>query len=402
MKILMLTPYLPYPDSSGGQIRTQNLLKHLRNEHEITLFSLIKNKEKKYVPILEKKFCKKVKVYNRPEKPWTTGNILRTGFSRLPFLVIRNFSSQAKNAIAEELDNHSYDLIHVETFYAMPHLPPTKIPVVLVDQTIEYQVYHHYVHNSAPIFLRPLLNIDVAKLKYWERFYWRQADKVIAVSEKDKKEMLKLEPGLDVSIVPNGVNLEFFRKKTSWQTDNPIILFVGNFHWLQNTEAAELLIKEILPLVQKRVPKAKLLIIGQYQPESLMNQTADKITIKNLKEDDSVSIKNAYYKSTVFVSPIKGPGGTRLKNLAAMASQLPIVSTTVGVRGLGVKDNQHVLIRNSAKSIAEAIIQLIKEPNMAKGLAVSARKFVEEHYDYQTIAQHLSQIYQSVKEKKYE
>lgn len=89
----MLTPYLPYPDSSGGQIRTQNLLKHLRKDHDITLFSLIKYpKEEQYVPVLENDFCKKVHVFYRPQKPWMLSNILRTGFSLYPFLVIRNYS----------------------------------------------------------------------------------------------------------------------------------------------------------------------------------------------------------------------------------------------------------------------------------------------------------------------
>jgi len=268
MRILMLTPYLPYPDSSGGQIRTQNLLKHLKREHQITLFSLIKDKEKKYVPILEKNFCDQVKVFNRPEKPWTINNIIRTGFSNLPFLIVRNFSPKAKEAIEKELAQNAYDLIHVETFYAMPHIPQTNIPVVLVDQTIEYQVYRHYVHHAAPFFLRPLLNLDVSKLKHWERYYWRQADKVIAVSEEDRQEMLKLEPELNVSIVPNGVNLDFFAKNTSWRTNQPTILFVGNFHWLQNTEAAEVLIKEILPLVKKQIPNVRVLIMDQHQPQS--------------------------------------------------------------------------------------------------------------------------------------
>jgi polysaccharide biosynthesis protein PslH len=400
MKILMLTPYLPYPDSSGGQIRTQNLLKHLRHEHDITLFALIKkNDEKKYIPILEKDFCHEVKVFNRPEKPWSIGNIIRTGFSCKPFLVVRNFSREAKKAIALELSQNHYDLIHVETFYAMPHLPPTKTPVVLVDQTIEYEVYHHYVHQKAPFILRPLLNIDVAKLKYWERFYWRQADKVIAVSEEDKNAMTSLEPTLNVSIVPNGVNLDFFKPKSNWKSDNPIILFVGNFHWLQNTEAAESLINEILPLVREEVSRVKLMIVGQHQPESLLNQASDTVIIKNLPENDTEGIVAAYNQSTVFVSPIKGPGGTRLKNLAAMASQLPIVSTSVGVRGLGVRNNEHVMIKNSPKTMAEAIIHLIKEPKMAKRMALSARTFVEKNYDYKSIAKNLSQIYQSVKTK---
>lgn len=398
MKILMLTPYLPYPDSSGGQIRTQNLLKHLRKDHEITLFSLIKNpSEEQYTPILKKDFCHEVQVFQRPEKPWTIANILRTGFSFLPFLVVRNFSSSAKEGIAKELATHKYDLIHCETFYAMPHIPKTDIPVVLVDQTIEYQVYHHYVHHAAPLPLRPLMNIDVAKLKYWERYYWRQASKVVAVSEKDKHEMQKLEPNLDVDIVPNGVNLDFFKKKTSWHSNPPLILFVGNFHWLQNTEAAEMLIDKILPLVKKSVPDAKVIIVGQHQPESLLNRASDSVIIQNLAEDDTEGIRNAYHNASVFAAPIKGPGGTRLKNLGAMASQLPIVSTTVGMSGLGVTNNVHAIIRNKPSDMARAIIQLVKEPKEAEKIALNARKFVEDNYDYKVISDKLSRIYQSLK-----
>ena len=71
MKILMLTPYLPYPLLSGGQIRTFNLLKKLAKKHEITLFALIKNEqEKQYIPELEK-YCQKVEVFKRSEKPFT-------------------------------------------------------------------------------------------------------------------------------------------------------------------------------------------------------------------------------------------------------------------------------------------------------------------------------------------
>ena len=88
MKILMLTPYLPYPPSSGGQVRSYNLIKNLAENHEITLFSLIKDEaEKKYIKELEK-FCKKIQVFKRSEKPWTLRNILRTGFGFYPFFKV--------------------------------------------------------------------------------------------------------------------------------------------------------------------------------------------------------------------------------------------------------------------------------------------------------------------------
>lgn len=394
----MLTPYLPYPDSSGGQIRTQNLLKHLKKKHDITLVSLIKDPtETQYIPILEKNFCKKVKVCLRSRKPFTLKNIIKTGFSLQPFLVVRNFSKQAQQAIAYELANNHYDLIHVETFYAMPHIPSgTKVPIVLVDQTIEFKVYQHYVHESAPLLLRPLLNIDVLKLKHWERFYWRRANRVIAVSDKDKEEILRLEPNLRVDIVPNGVNLDFFKQKTSWKTSKPTILFVGNFHWLQNIEAAQTLITKILPLVKKKLPQARVWIVGQHQPDSLKALASDSVLISDIAEDDADSIVKAYKEADIFCTPIKGPGGTRLKNLAAMASRLPIVSSSVGMAGLGIDPHKHAIIADSPKSMATAIIDLVNNPKKAESLTLASRRYVEQNFSYQVIADKLSHIYQQV------
>ena len=179
MKILMLTPYLPYPLLSGGQIRSYNLLKNLAQKHEITLVALIKHdNEKRYIKNISA-FCNRVIVCKRPEKPWTIQNILKTGFGKYPFLVVRNFSSEAKNAVVEELRQQNFDLIHAETFYVMTNIPKTQIPTLLVEQTIEYLVYKHYVEGIENIFLRRLLSFDVGKLKFWETAFWKKADGVV-------------------------------------------------------------------------------------------------------------------------------------------------------------------------------------------------------------------------------
>jgi len=395
MKILMLTPYLPYPDSSGGQIRTLNLLKYLCQDHEITLISLIKDKKENDNIKHLLKYCKKVITLQRSKTPWTLKNILKTGFSMDPFLIVRNSAPGVKEAVEKELKSEKYDLIHAETFYVMPSIPKTNLPVVMVDQTIEYLVYQHYVNETAPWYLKPLLQIDVEKLKNSERYYWRKADQTVAVSEADRDEMHKLEPELGVEIVPNGVNLDLFRKKTEWTSKDPTVLFISNFKWLQNIEAAQVLIKEVYPLVKKEIPDAKLLIVGQYITPEIKESAKDKegITIKEVAIDDSESLVKAWHDSSVFASTIKGPGGTRLKNLAAMASQLPIVSTKVGVEGLMVKNNEHVLIGDTPQEIADQIVKVINSPELAKRIALTTRKHVEDHFDYKNIAKTLSAIY---------
>ena len=389
----MLTPYLPYPDSSGGQIRTQNLLKHLCKNHEITLVSLIKDpKENENIKHLLK-YCKKVLTFQRSSTPWTLKNILKTGFSFDPFLIVRNFAPGVKEAVTRELETGEYDLVHAETFYVMPSIPKTNLPIILVDQTIEYLVYQHYVNETAPWFIKPLLQIDVEKMKYSERFYWRRATQVVAVSEADKREMLKLEPDMHVEIIPNGVNLDLFKKKTNWDTKEKAVLQISNFKWLQNVEAAHLLIEEVFPLVRKQVKGVKLWIVGQHVPKEMLDIKDKDIVVKSVPEDDSKSLVDAWHDATVFASTIKGPGGTRLKNLAAMASQLPIVSTKVGVEGLKVEDKKHVLIGNTPQKMADLLVKVIKSPSIAEKLARATRLHVEKNFDWRIIAGRLDSLY---------
>lgn len=396
----MLTPYLPFPPSSGGQIRSYNLIKYLSKKHEITLFALIKDdKEKKLIKNLEK-YCKEIKVFKRSKSPWTFRNVLLTGFGPYPFLVIRNLSPQEKRAIEKELKSKKYDLIHAETFYVMPHLPETNVPVLLVDQTIEYLVYKHYVSEQAPFFLRPLLLIDVAKLKLWEKKFWQKADKVVAVSEADKKEMLKLAPKLDVGIVPNGVNLDFFKVRKTWSSKNPRVLFVANFKWLQNVEAAHLLITEVFPPIKKEVPGAKLWIVGQHIPQELIDKANSSVIVDNLDEKDEEGIRNAYYEASVFVSPLRGPGGTRLKHFAAMAAKLPLVTTTVGAEGLGAVKGEDLMVEDKPADIARVTVELLKDAKKAKKIAENARNLVETKFSWEEMSAHLDQIYEETKNGK--
>ena len=397
MKILMLTPYLPFPDSSGGQIRSYNLIKDLSKKHDITLFSLIKDdSEKKYVSELEK-YCKKVRVFKRSKSPWTLRNILLTGFGPYPFLVIRNLSPVEREAVKEEINKVKYDLIHAETFYVMPHIPKTKIPILLVEQTIEYLVYKHYVQGIKNILLQLMLSIDVAKLRFWETSFWKKADGVVAVSDVDKTEMRKLVPNLEVGLVPNGVNLNFFKVKTSWTSKNPRMLFVANFKWLQNVEAAKILLDEVFPLVYKVDPNVRVWIVGQHIPAEIKSRKSENILIDDLREDDQEGIRNAYFEASVFVSPLKGPGGTRLKHFGAMAANLPLITTTVGAEGLGAKDNKEVIVEDDPQSIADAVLKVLAEPGVAATIAKNARDLVERRYSWYKMSVYLDRIYEDTK-----
>ena len=395
MKVLMLTPYLPYPLLTGGQTRSYNLIKRLSNlGHQITLFCLVKNeKEKEYVSELEK-FCKEVKVFKRPEKPWTLTSILRTAFSAFPFLVIRNWASGEKKTVGEILEKEHFDLIHAETFYVMPHIPQTKIPILLVEQTIEYLVYKHFVDEFRYFFVKPFLYIDVSKLKFWEKRFWNRATKVVAMSEEDKKTMKFQLSSLDVDIVPNGVDIDYFSKKVAEPSKRPVILYLGNFTWLQNREAVKVLVDKIWPLIKKEVSESSLWIIGKDAKNFFSNLESSNVRVDEVKD-----IREVYQTATVLVAPIYGGGGTRYKNFEAFASGLPVVTTSIGIRGTDARNGVCVIIKDRPEDIAHAAINLIQDKDLSKKISKNAKKMVSQKYNWDRISYKLSQIYEGLGRK---
>lgn len=398
MKILMLTPYLPYPLLSGGQIRTYNLLKKLATKHEITLFALIKTEaERQFIPEIAK-YAKKVKVFKRSEKPFTLRNIVKTATSSYPFLVVRNHVPETIDAIHQELISDKYDLIHAETFYMMPHLPATNIPIILVEQTIEYLGYESYA-KRASMLIKPFLQIDINKIKRWEKFYWKMSDKLIVMSEEDKQFIGKQIKDVNkIAVVSNGVDTGWFAQKKRQLPSEPTILSVGTFKWLPNVEAVNFLVKQVWPLIKQKITNAHLWIVGNAPTKEVYHyQKLDSsITVTGGIPD----IRDAFKKSHLLIAPVFSGKGTRYKILEAMASGTPVVGTPTAVEGLGVKHNEHVLTANDAKQLANLAIKVFRDQSLWQKLAKNGQQFVAKHYDWQRISQKLDKIYEEIGNKK--
>lgn len=403
MKILMLTPYLPYPLMSGGQIRTYNLLKKLSKKHQITLFALIKNEEEKqYISELEK-YCQKVRVFKRSSKAFTLNNILKTAFSSYPFLVIRNQADDSIEAIKQEISENNYDLIHAETFYMMPHLPECNVPVILVEQTIEYLGYESYVKKAA-WFIRGILNMDVEKIHSWEKYYWQKADRLIVMSEDDRQfianelaanSRTKKDDYLPkIDVVANGVDTAWFAEKKRQPAQYPTILSVGTFKWLPNREAVDFLVQKVWPLIKKQAQNARLLIVGSSPTQKVLDYSQKDPHIEVAA--GIADIRDAFKSADVLLAPVFSGKGTRYKILEAMASGTPIVASTIAVEGLNVTNGIQVLTSNDPSKLAELTVKVLNDQALRNKLAKNGEAFVRENYDWQLISKKLDSIYQEI------
>ena len=277
----------------------------------------------------------------------------------------------------------------------MPHIPKTSVPSILVEQTIEYMVYKHYVDTEVPWFLKPVYLLDILKLRFWELYFWKKTNQLVAVSDTDKKFMQNLIPGIDVDIIPNGVDAQFFSDKKIKKLAPPRVMYgVTNFEWLQNIEAVQTLIADVWPKVHKKFPKAILWIVGRLIPNWIVELSK---TRKDIEVTESIpDARDAYIGASVMVTPIKGSGGTRLKILEAMAAGLPVVSTSIGVAGLDLKNGVHAIIKDSPKDLAQETVNLLKNNKKAESIGKAGQKFAKENYDWKKLVEIQDRIYKKV------
>jgi len=395
-RILMITPYLPCHSQAGGQTRSFYLIKHLSKNNLITLVCFTRDK----TGLNElKKYCQKVIIVKRG-KTWDLKKIIRTGFSLYPFLVSNYLNKNLQKKIKQELNDNKYDLIHSECFYLMPNIPKTKIPTILVDQTIEYAVYQHFVESLSGInsLLKPLLWIDVLKLKFWETYYWKNTHTIAAVSKEDQQLMAKLSGRNDIKLVNNGVSESYFDyKKRIRKTKYPSILFgVSNMKWMQNKEAAQLLLDEIWPKIKKQLPQTKLFIIGRHAPQAFANYKNKNIIIKEADENGKKHDPQFYYQqSWILLAPIKSGGGSRTKFFEAMASKLPIITTKHGMEGISAQNNIHAIVCQYDKLTQESI-KLLKNKKRRQKIGSFAHDLTKKEYSWAKSANQLNQIYKQI------
>ncbi len=394
MRILIVSSFLPFPLHSGGHVRLYNLMEQLSHKHALTLVCEKRDFQTKEDIAEVKKLCEEVYVVDR-KKQWSIKNIAKAGFSPYPFLLIGHTSLAMKQIIVDLLRKKTFNLLHVETFYAFQNLPKTYLPVILAEHNIEYQVYKKYV-DVAPLLLRPLLLVDIQKIKYWEKKFWQKATTLVAVSEADKSQMNRP----DVVVVPNGVNLKNFKfqiSNTKFKMKEKRILFMGDFKWLQNREAANVILDKIWPKVQSLVSShqslayTKLWIVGKHIPEGIKSQQGKSIIIDEHAPDATEKI---YQKSFALLAPIQVGGGTSYKILESMASGVPVVTTELGVAGLGAKDGVEALVGKTPEDLTRLVFSLLEDEKKYEHIAAQARLLIERKYSWEHISGILEKAYE--------
>jgi len=121
VKILFITPRLPYPPYKGDKLRAYQQIKYLSKNHSLTLVSFIESKDElRYVEKL-KKYCGNVKVVLL-KRYISYLKVFLFIFSKIPFQVAYYYSGKMKEEIKKTLKNGKFDVIHTELIRMAPYV----------------------------------------------------------------------------------------------------------------------------------------------------------------------------------------------------------------------------------------------------------------------------------------
>jgi len=235
------------------------------------------------------------------------------------------------------------------------------------------------------------------KLRRYEAAICRHADIVTAVSGPDKRALETLVAGLEVTVIANGINPGEYAPvtATAQSTHRPWkLVFTGKMDYRPNVDAMLWFAQEVLPLLQAEEPALQVQIVGM-NPHPRLD---------SLRENDAIAITGAVESiapyladAAVYIVPLRVGGGTRFKVLEAMAQGLPIVSTPLGVEGIGVTDERELLLGASPVEFANAVLRLLADRKQGGTrcalLGRRARAFVESHYSWEAIVPKLEALY---------
>ena len=255
-----------------------------------------------------------------------------------------------------------------------------------------YESYSLYLRRELEAQAGPAPGARARHLlaRRYESWMFTPFQRRIVVAERDRAELRSINPALDWEVIPNGVDLDYFRPQ-SGPREAATLLFTGNFAYEPNEEAALYLARELLPTLQQQIPEAQLWLVGDAPSAAMRALAGEQILVSGRVPD----LRPWLARATLFVSPLRLGAGIRNKVLEALATGCPLAATPLSVDGIAASSGQHALLAER-NELPSALRGLLGDATLRQRLARAGRQLVEDQYSWQQVAARYAAIYESL------
>ncbi len=386
MKLAVLLSRFPYPLEKGDKLRAFHQIKELSKHHEIYLICLTDQKVQKNWRTEVQKYCKELHVF-KLNFFTIYFNTFKQLFTDKPFQTGYFYSASAKRKMDQLLNTIKPDHIYCQLIRTAEYVKN----IHNTPKTIDYMdALGKGMHRRAEIargIRKYLFQVEGRRLTAYENRIFDYFNHHTIISIQDKK--LIQHPQQDkIHVIENGIGDEFldYRKSAEKKYD---LVFVGNLNYAPNVECAEFIVNQILPLLAEK--ELNVLICGANPGSRVQKLAQQNVEIQGWVED----IRASYVSGTIFIAPLFIGTGLQNKLLEAMALELPCITTPLANNALGARDDESILLAETAQEFADKIMHLLENQTIAQTIAKAGRTYVSTHFSWQQSAEKLERVFQS-------
>lgn len=393
MKILYVCHRFPYPPKRGGKIRPFNMISHLSKSHEVTVASIVRSDDEAAEGEGLREHCHDY-IMEKIGKPARAWRMVRRLPTMEPSTMGFSYSPALERRIREAAARTKFDLAFVHCSGVAPYVADLDVPKILDFGDMDSQKWLAYQRfKPFPVFLGYLL--EGLKLQLAEANLAHKFDLCTATTRAELATLRGIAHGVPTGWFPNGVDASRFEPSTE-PYDPDLVAFIGRMDYFPNQECMLWFCREVMPLVQRARPSAKLVIVGAEPPKH----------IRRLGELPGVTVTGSVpevqpyvLKAALTVAPLRIARGTQNKILEAMAMGVPTVCTRIASGGVDAVPGEHLHVADSPREYADAVSRILNDPAERRRLSVAGRERVLSHHSWASSMERLDTLIETVVSK---
>jgi glycosyltransferase involved in cell wall biosynthesis len=411
MKILILSPKMPWPPKDGGAIATLNLaLGIARNGTEVTI--LAANTGKHYFPadqvpagIRDLVRIHPVNVDTRVRPLRLLTNYL---FSSYPYIAERFISTEYRIKLLHCQEENGYDIVQLEGPYMGYYRRFIKkgTRISLRAHNLEHRIWElRAKEEKNPLKRAYFLNLS-NRIRNLEQKLLQEIDMLVPITASDGEGFSRLSHNLPEMVCPAGLDLDNYIPEQILETtgtDRPDsrssgpgptgirLFYIGALDWAPNQEGLDWFFDRVWPGIRSRWPDLELHVAGR-NPGHYFTSVPPANVWNEGEVEDALSF---FRRHTVMIVPLLSGSGIRIKILEAMAMGKVVVSSALGAAGIGASHGKHLFIAETAEDYLEILEKLQNRPALIRETGERARQFVKENFDNLVLSGKLISFYKA-------
>jgi len=381
MKILFLTPRLPFPPRKGDQVVAYHRLRTLGPRHDITLLTFVEGEEDADAEAALRPFCSRILKVPHPRWKIAWNLLSRGAWSRLPLQVLYFRSPAFRECLDGLLAVEHFDLIHGFMLRLLPYVQGRDLPVLLdCNDSMQLNIGRQVEVTAGP--KRWLYQEELRRLRRYEPEVDHHALRSIFVSPIDAE----ASGAHKTLVLPLGVEIPPARVAGA----EPIIAFSGNMGYAPNVQAVEWFVRHCWAAVRQAVPGARFRILGgNPAPSILALRGVPGVQVVGRVSDMMASLQ----ETALSVAPMQSGSGMQFKVLEAMACGLPVITTTLGLGAIRAEPGVDLEVADDPVAFSRSVIRLLGQEPARREMGARARAFVEFNHSWEAIAVEVERCY---------